>query len=129
MRLEFRADEGGFYTPDERMKIYCLLCGASGHGADGSKHYMTLQRGAENEDPDEDYGIRFEFDDQITGAYSNVRKCRLTRSSLEVILTHPKKKITEVAADISGLEDSVFEAMRAGLPRIFRGTKKLLQID
>ena len=130
MRLEFLADKGGFYTPDDPM-IFCLLCAIGGINADGLEHHMTLQRGTEDEDPDEDWGIHFCFDDQINGAYNCIHRCRLTRSLIEVVLLNPidpKEKITTVAANIANLDDPTFMAIRNGLPRIFRAHEEILEI-
>jgi hypothetical protein len=81
MRLEFTALEGGF--DDEDGPHFCLMCGVSGRDADGADHYLNFQRGFEDEDPSEDWGVHFEFDDQINGAYNCISRCRLTQTVLE----------------------------------------------
>jgi Immunity protein 10 len=129
MRLEFKAVEGGFDGEDGPH--YCLMCGVSGRDAVGLEHYLNFQRGFDHEDPSEDWGVHFEFDDQINGAYNCVGRCRLTRAALEVDLSQPidwQKKYTGVSADISELDDATVAEIRAGLPRIFRGTDKILQL-
>ena len=127
MRLEFQADEGGFYTPDDPM-TFCLICGVEGRDADGVEHGLTIQRGTEDEAPAEDWGVHFCFDDQSNGDYNCIQKCRVTRSSIEVHLTHPIDQIHSVFADISGLSEEAFAAIRNGMPRIFRGTDGILEV-
>jgi hypothetical protein len=130
MRLEFRAVEGGFEGDKDGLS-YCLICGVSGQDTAGEEHYLNFQRGFEDEDPSEDWGVHCEFDDQINGAYNCVRRCRLTRTSLEVDLGRAidwQKKYMGLVVDISALEETVIEAMRAGLPRIFRGTEGILEL-
>ena len=128
MRLVFRATEGGF---DAAETMYCLVCGVSGLDASDKKHYVILQRGVESEDPSEDWGVHFEFDDQSSGAYNCVRCCRMSREALEVELMRPidrRKQINGVSVDLSGLDEESYDAIRVGLPRIFRGTAGVLEI-
>jgi len=81
MRLEFWASEGVF--GDERDPTApCLICGLSGTDSSGTEHYLNFQRGFEDEDPTEDWGVHCEFDDQGNGDYNCVRLCRLTRLTL-----------------------------------------------
>jgi hypothetical protein len=130
MRLEFHAVEGGFWGKDDPMS-FCLSCVVAGRDPAGAEHWMDFQRGYEDEDPAEDTGVYFGFDDQINGAYNCVQKCRLSRASIEVELTRPidrRKMYTGVVVDISGLDDASFEAIRAGLPRIFRDTEQTLEV-
>lgn len=130
MQLEFRADDGGFFTPDDPM-TFCLLCAVSGKDTDGAEHHITIQRIAEDEDPSEDNGIHFCFDDQINGAYNCVQKFYLTRLCIDVQLLRPidwQEKIHRVLIDVSNLADEAFDSIRRGLPRIFRGTDGILDI-
>jgi hypothetical protein len=131
MRLEFCASEGVF--SDERDPlIHCLICGLSGKDSSGTEHYLNFQRGYENEDPTEDWGVHCEFDDQANGDYNCVSLCRLTRDTLEVELTHSadrRMRYTGVVVDVSGLEEPAFDAIRKGLPRIFRGTSGILNLS
>lgn len=129
MRLEFNASAGGF--EDEDDPTHCLMCGVAGKDSAGVEHYLNFQRGFENEDPSEDWGVHCEFDSQMNGAYNCVSRCRLTRLRLDVDLTHPidwQKKYTGVSVDLSALDDVTVAAMREGLPRIFRGTHGILEI-
>jgi hypothetical protein len=129
MRLEFAALEGGF--EDEDGPHFCLMCGVSGQDADGVDHYLNFQRGFEDEDPSEDWGVHFEFDDQINGGYNCISRCRLTRSVLEVDLMQPidwQKKYAGVSADLSQLDEATVAKIRAGLARIFRGTDKIMEL-
>jgi hypothetical protein len=130
MRLEFTALKAGF--DDEEGAHFCLKCGVSGRDADGVDHYLSFQRGFDDEDPSEDWGVHFEFDDQINGAYNCTSRCRLTRTVVEVDLARPidwQKKYTRVSADLTQLDDSTVAKIRAGLTRIFRGTEKILELD
>ncbi|HEY7428406.1 MAG TPA: Imm10 family immunity protein [Gemmataceae bacterium] len=129
MDLEFRAREGGFEGGGD--SIDCLICGVSGQDSAGVEHYLNFQRGFENGDLADDWGVHCEFDDQINGDYNCVRRCRLTRTVLEVELSHPidwQKKYTGVSVDISELDETTFDAMRDGLPRIFRGSTGILEL-
>ncbi|MHC5540360.1 hypothetical protein ACYOEI_19235 [Singulisphaera rosea] len=129
MRLEFKAAEGGF--EDEDDSVYCLICAVSGYDVTGVEHYLILQRGFEDEDPSEDSGGLCEFDDQINGAYDCVARCRLTRDVLKVELTHTidwEKTYTSVRADLCNLDDATVAAIRAGLPRVFRGADTTLDL-
>ena len=76
MRLEFSAVEGGFEDED------VLICGVCGKDAAGTEHYLYFQRGLEDEDPSEDWGVHCEFDDQINGEYNRVQRCRMMRAAL-----------------------------------------------
>ena len=128
MRLVFRASEGGF---DAAETMDCLVCGFSGRDASDKEHYANFQRGVEGEDPSEDCGVHFEFDDQSSGAYNCVRQCRLSRAALEVELAHTMdwgRQIDGVSIDLTGLEEESYEAIRGGLPRIFRGMAGILEV-
>ncbi len=125
MRLKFSAAEGGFEDDD------FLICGIAGTDDAGTDHYLNFQRGMEDEDPSEDWGVHCEFDDQINGQYNRVQRCRLTRTALEVDLSQPidwQKKYTGVTVDLSKLDEPTFAAIRGGLPRIFRGTEAVLEV-
>jgi hypothetical protein len=63
-----------------------LVCGLSGTDPEGDEHYLNLQRDSEAGDPNEDWGVYVEFDDQINGGYNRVKGCRLTRALLVVEL-------------------------------------------
>jgi hypothetical protein len=130
MRLEFQAAEGGFEDEDDPTSC-CLICCFSGQDAAGREHYLIFQRGFEDEDPSEDWGVHCEFDDQSNGAYNCVQRCRLTRTTLEVDLLRPidwQKKYTGVLVDVSGLGEELLEAIREGLPRVFRATEGILEL-
>jgi hypothetical protein len=128
MLLEFQALEGGFEAGDT---LDCLTCGVSGQDSTGATHYMHLARDLEEQNPSEDWGVYFEIDDQANAGYNCVRGCRLTRTTLEIALTHPvdwQKKYTGVRVDISGFDDATHAGMREGLPRIFRATTGVLEV-
>jgi hypothetical protein len=130
MRLEFSAEEAEF--ADENDPTYfCLLCGFYGKDSEGVDHYLTFQRAFEEEPASDDWGVHCEFDDQINGNYNCIGCCRLTRTALEVEFTKPidwEKKYGEIVVNISGLSEQTFAAIRAGLPRIFRGATELLTL-
>jgi hypothetical protein len=55
----------------------------------------------------------------------------LSRTLLEVDLAIPidwQKKYAGVSVDLSALDDELFEAIREGLPCIFRGTHGVLEL-
>ncbi len=129
MRLEFRAEEGGF--EGDGREVVCLICGFYGRDSNGIEHYLHLTRGFEGENLSEDWGVHCEFDDQINGDYNCIQRCRLSRMALEVDLLQPidrQKKYNGIPVDITGLDESKIIAMRDGLPRIFRGTAVALDI-
>ena len=128
MRLVFRATEGGF---DAAETVDCLVCGFFGRDVSGKEHYANFQRSVEAGDPSEDWGVHFEFDDQINGAYNCIRQCHLSRTALAVELARPidrQKQVSGVSVDLSGLDEDSYEAIRDGLPRIFRGKAGILEI-
>ena len=126
MRKTFRATEAGFQADK-----YCLLAFVAGLDANGDEHGLDLQCGPEDEDPIEDCGIYLGFDDQINGGYNHVGHCRLSRTSLSIDLAKPLRTMKEVEGfDIAlDVDESSFTQLRDGLPRIFRGYKKLLTIS
>ncbi len=130
MQLVFKAIEAGFVEDDDG--IACLMCGASGTDADGNGHYLTFQRGIEEEDPDDDWGVHFEFDDQINGNYECVSRCQISRTRLHVELTSPidpDGKVTSVTVDLRKIKSRDCKAMIVGLRRIFRNKKGILRVS
>ncbi len=122
-RLEFRANDGGFSDK------WALICGVIGADDAGSGHYLNLSRASENDDPRQDWGVHCEFDNQNNGRHNCVRRCRLSRSHLEVELTEAIRQYIAISVDISSLNDAAFDAMRQALPRLFRGSKGILEIE
>lgn len=118
--LSFTATETGI---DENK--YALVAGLA---SSGSRQWVTFQRVAEG--ADEDWGIHFEFNDQINGAYECIRHCKLTRNRLLVDLKYPidqQKKITtfDLELNVSERGFTIFVEM---LRRIFRQRESLLAI-
>jgi len=84
MRLEFVANEAAGFDDDD-----ALSCGVSGVDAKGMEHYPVFDRLHEvvaSEEPDEDWGVYFECDDQSNGAYNVLQSVLLSRESLAIDL-------------------------------------------
>ena len=126
MRITIRATEAGFDADK-----YCLLAFALGLDANGDEHGLDLQRGPEDEDPAEDWGIYLGFDDQINGGYNHVAHCWLSPTSLSIDLAKPLKTMQEIEGfDVTlDVDEDSFTQLRDGLPRIFRGHERLLTIS
>ncbi|MDB5311840.1 MAG: hypothetical protein JWO38_6042, partial [Gemmataceae bacterium] len=126
MRIRFRATDGGFDADD-----YALLCGVDGPDADGVDHALSFDRLSESAaatDPDDDWGVHTEFDDQSNGEYGRVGQCRLSRTALSVDLSGQLGGLAAVEGfDVELIfSDEVYEQVRAGLTRIFRGMPGVL---
>jgi hypothetical protein len=118
--LSFTATEAGV-EEDE----YALVAGV---GRDDPYQYVNFQRDAEP--GDDDWGIHFEFNDQINGAYECIRRCTVSRRRLQVELTRPidwQKKISSVDIKLN-VPDSEFETFMKMLRRIFRERESLLLV-
>jgi hypothetical protein len=116
--LSFTANEVGVFD-DEYTLIASL-------GVTDPVRYVTFQRSVEG--GDDDWGIHFEFNDQINGKYECIKSCSLTRDRLLVELTEPidtKKEIQSVDVSMEVSEDDL-EAFTEMLRRIFRGKLDLL---
>lgn len=126
MRIKFNVTEAGF-EDDE----YALICGFSGTDSGGVEHYLNLQREAESGDPDEDWGVHIEYDDQINGQYDRVKQCRLSRDRLSVDLVGQLGTLVGVEGfDLAlGLDGESYAEIRVGLTRSFRGISDVLIIE
>lgn len=121
MRITFRATKAEF-AEDE----YVLICGVFGYDPEGAEHYLSFDRlseGAAESQPEEEWGIRTEFDDQINSAYNCIGACRLCRTRFEVDLAKPLGRPTDVEGfDITlDVSEQVYQHFKAGLRRVFRG--------
>jgi hypothetical protein len=123
MRIAFQATEAAFEADE-----CAIVCGFAGTDADGAEHYLTFQRSPEGEAPGEDWGVHLEFDDQINGQYERIRACRLSRDRLSVDLSQQLGSLAGVEGfDLAlAIDDSSFEQVRVGLPRIFREMPSVL---
>ena len=120
--LRFTADYAGG-DEDE----YCLVAVT---GIDGTETYVSFQRHGEY-GHEEDWGIYFEFNDQINGGYNNIASCRIDRSALHVILTEPidhAKRFVDVVVALQ-INDDEFDAFVSMLRRIFVRSESLLFIQ
>jgi hypothetical protein len=117
MRIAFRATEAGFEADE-----YALVCGLAGVDADGAEHYLNFQRLPEGAAANEDWGVHIEYDDPINGEYGRVCKCRLSRDELSVDLSQQLGSLvgTDGFDIVLAIDDTSFEQIRTGLPRIFR---------
>lgn len=130
MQIVFKAIEAGFV--ENAGGIACLMCGASGTDADCNEHYVTLQRGNEEEDPDDDLGVHFEFDDQINGNYECVSRCQVSRTRLHIELARPidlERQVTSITVDLRKIKSRDWKVMAIGLRRIFRNKKGILRVS
>ena len=118
MKIAFEATHAVF-EDDE----YALLCAFGGESGSPS-HYLILQRSAESEPPQEDWGVHVEYNDQVTGLYNVVRRCALSRNSLSLELSAPLPTLSQVEGfEVSlSISDAAYAQISAGLRRIFRGT-------
>jgi hypothetical protein len=119
--LSFNALDIGAYE-DEYVLVAYL-------GRDDPYQYVTFQRDAS--DTEEDWGVHFEFNDQINGAYDCITRCLVKRDKVHVRLTHPidwQKQIQEVEVTLEGT-DSDFESFVAMLRRIFRERESILIVQ
>ena len=119
--LSFTAKEVGV-VEDEYSLIASL-------GVSDPVQYVTFQRAVD--DGEDDWGIHFEFNDQINGKYECIKSCSLTRDHLLVELTEQidtKKEVQSVDVSLRISEDD-HEAFTAMLRRIFRGKLDLLTVQ
>jgi Immunity protein 10 len=118
--LSFTANEAGV-DEDE----YALVAGVA---CDKPFQYVNFQR--DSEDSDDDWGIHFEFNDQINGDYECIRQCTLSRKRLRVELTRPidpQKRISSVDVELK-ISKKQFKTFVEMLRRIFRNHESLLTI-
>jgi hypothetical protein len=128
MRIEFRAIDAGF-DADE----YSIICGVNGQDALGVEHALSFDRLSEEaaaQDPEDDWGVHTEFDDQSNGEYGCVRQCRLSRTALAVDLQSQLGRLANVEGfDVElAISSELFEMIRIGLTRIFRDMPGVLVV-
>ena len=119
--LSFTAKEVGV-VEDEYSLIASL-------GVSDPVQYVTFQRAVD--DGEDDWGIHFEFNDQINSKYECIKSCTLTRDHLLVELTEPidtKKEVQAVDVCLEVSEDDL-QAFTDMLRRIFRGKLDLLTVE
>lgn len=120
--LTFTATEAGIHEDEDVL--------VAGVRAEGSELYVTFQREPEDYEFDEDWGIHFEFNDQINGAYECMRHCTLSRRRLHVELSRPidpQKQITVVDVELA-ITAGQFKKFAKMLLRIFREREALLTV-
>ena len=126
MRIRFRATEGFFANED------AITCGVAGPDADGVEHALSFDRASEAvamDDPEDDWGVHTEFDDQINGAYGCVGRCRLVREALAVDLLGPlgRRLVGVEGFDVDlAIDEEAYAVVRSGLIRIFRAMPGVL---
>lgn len=128
MRMRFRATDAGF-DADE----YSIICGVDGRDAAGVEHALSFDRLSDDaaaEEPSDDWGVHTQFDDQSNGGYGCVSHCRLSRRALSVDLAKQLGGLAGVAGfDVElAIDDELYEQVRTGLARIFRGMPGVLVI-
>jgi hypothetical protein len=126
MRITFLAKNGAFVDDGNGA----LSCGLGGTDSAGVAHYMTLQRSSEGND-EEDWGIYLEFDDQINSGYERVLRCHLSRDRFSIDLRAQLGSLVGVDGfDVTlALANDLYDGIRLGLPRIFRGVPEALLVS
>jgi Immunity protein 10 len=100
----------------------------AGLGRENPFQYATFQRNVESSD--DDWGVHFEFNNQINGKYQCIASCSVSRNRLTVELTEPidwQKQISVVDIQFD-ITDTEYESFIAILRRIFREYEFLLHI-
>jgi hypothetical protein len=128
MRVGFRATDCGF-DADE----YSIICGVDGQDAAGVEHALSFDRLSEKAaatDPSDDWGVHTQFGDQSNGGYGCVGQCRLSRRMLVVDLSKQLGGLIGVEGfDVElAIADELYEQLRTGLTRTFRGMPEVLVI-
>lgn len=97
-----------------------LMCGLSG---ENSQPYLILTRLLEHTNDVEDWGVHFEYDDQINAGYNIVGRCLLANTLLTIDFQKRLKTMPEVdGLDVElAIEKPSLETLRAVLSRIFHG--------
>jgi len=125
MRISFVATEAEFDDGE-----YSLVAGVSRTIGDQIEHAVSFDRLSEvaaEEEPDEDWGINLQYNDQGYSGYDCIARCVLTRDSLRVDLS----KQLGALADVRGIDatievaDSEYQRFLAGMRRVFRDTDLL----
>lgn len=126
MRIALRATDGGFLADEDAVGFSFGAVDDAGVG-----HYLNLQRQAEDQPPEEDWGLYLEFDSQGSGRYGCIGACRLERDRLSIDLCKrlgPLAAVEGFDVSLSEVSDEAYEALVRGLPRPFRGFETLLTI-
>jgi hypothetical protein len=119
-KLAFTATQAG--TDEDYFSL------VAGVACDNPYQYAAFQR--EVESANEDWGIHFEFNDQINGDYECIKDCTVSRKRLQVELTRPidrEKRISSVDIELD-ISDEEYLAFVALLRRIFRQNESMLNI-
>jgi hypothetical protein len=124
MRLRLRASQAEFVDDG-----YALILGLAGTNETG-EHRLILQQINESVDPDEDWGVHLEWDDQSQSEYDAIMKCRLTGASLTIDLSKPLGALPETTGfDVElSAEGVAYVALVDGLKRVFRNHSSLLEV-
>ena len=99
-------------------------------GSSEPLYYVMFQAEREDSEEDDDWGIHFEFNDQINSAYGCLRLCTLCRHRLQIALSRPidrKKSIIAIDVEIA-VSDTEYGKFVAMIRRVFRGYESLLVI-
>ena len=127
MRVEFQATEGGFLADEDAIGFTL-----GGGDEAGNKHYLNLQRSPESSDPEDDWGIYLEFDDQANSGYGCLAMCRLCRQRLSIEFSKPLgrwlPRLVGIEVGLLGISDGTYEELRRELPRAFRDFEAQLVI-
>jgi hypothetical protein len=118
--LTFTATQAGIDEDEDAL--------VAGVATADSECYVTFQRDAK--DSSEDWGVHFEFNDQINSGYECIRHCTLSRCRLHVELARPidrQKRIVNVDVELQ-ISDADFDTFVVMLRRIFRQRDSLLKV-
>ena len=96
MRMQLRATEGGFLEDEDAIGFSFSVV-----DADGTEHYLTLQRQPESHPADEDSGIYVEFDGQSSAGCGYIAACRLTHDMISLDFSKP---LSAAVTNLVGLD-------------------------
>ncbi len=119
MHISFIAIEASFET-DEYALIVSL---------EGTENSLVFQR--DSDENFEDAGLYLEFGGQHNGGYGCVESCFLNRKIIQVNLSRQLGVLEDVNGfDIKlDIDDTSYDQLLDGLPRIFREMANSLQIN
>ena len=122
MVVEFIATETG--TEDD---VYFITTGVA---RSDPSHYLMFSRSLPI-GGDEDWGVHFEFDDQINSGHEKIRTCSLSPDRLRVELIEPIGRAKQYTAFdvVLRLSESDLNSLAIGLRRVFAGHEEMLSIS
>jgi hypothetical protein len=97
---------------------------------EGIDNSLSFQRDSEQES-DDDSGLYIQFGEQQNGDYECVKRCCVSRKSIDVVLSRQLGNLENVNGFHVNLDidDKSYEELLEGLSRVFRDMPGYLQID